>query len=165
MKGGLLASGGQGQGSGCRSRRCRILLLLQRRQALPLSVTWEWLAVKVLEILDISGVTADICKKALASVCWTGRMQQVAPDVWVDGAHNPGGIRAFVQAVKKQNPSHIQLLFAAVSDKDYHEMIRLLCTQLVLESVTVVQLESERGLRSEERRVGKECRSRWSPYH
>ena len=99
------------------------------------------LAVKVLEILDISGVTADICKKALASVCWTGRMQQVAPDVWVDGAHNPGGIRAFVQAVKKQNPSHIQLLFAAVSDKDYHEMIRLLWTQLVLESVTVVQLE------------------------
>lgn len=106
------------------------------------------LAVKVLEILDISGVTADICKKALASVCWTGRMQQVAPDVWVDGAHNPGGIRAFVQAVKKQNPSHIQLLFAAVSDKDYHEMIRLLCTQLVLESVTVVQLESERGLQA-----------------
>ena len=23
----------------------------------------------------------------------------------------------------------------------------------------------ERGMRSEERRVGKECRSRWSPYH
>ena len=25
--------------------------------------------------------------------------------------------------------------------------------------------QSELGLRSEERRVGKECRSRWSPYH
>ena len=23
----------------------------------------------------------------------------------------------------------------------------------------------EKGMRSEERRVGKECRSRWSPYH
>ena len=23
----------------------------------------------------------------------------------------------------------------------------------------------EKGIRSEERRVGKECRSRWSPYH
>ena len=33
------------------------------------------LAVKVLEILDIAGVTPDICKKALLSVCWTGRMQ------------------------------------------------------------------------------------------
>ena len=27
---------------------------------------------------------------------------------------------------------------------------------------TIVDL---RGIRSEERRVGKECRSRWSPYH
>ena len=66
------------------------------------------LAVKVLEILDIAGVTPDICKKALLSVCWTGRMQQVAPDVWVDGAHNPGGIRAFIQAVKAQNGLAVQ---------------------------------------------------------
>ena len=27
------------------------------------------------------------------------------------------------------------------------------------------QLEAAGGVRSEERRVGKECRSRWSPYH
>ena len=26
-------------------------------------------------------------------------------------------------------------------------------------------IKSKRGRRSEERRVGKECRSRWSPYH
>ena len=26
-------------------------------------------------------------------------------------------------------------------------------------------VEPQRGFRSEERRVGKECRSRWSPYH
>ena len=30
-------------------------------------------------------------------------------------------------------------------------------------TVQIRQLENE--LRSEERRVGKECRSRWSPYH
>ena len=28
-----------------------------------------------------------------------------------------------------------------------------------------IMLAEELGLRSEERRVGKECRSRWSPYH
>lgn len=104
------------------------------------------LAVKVLNVLDVAGVTAQVCKKALASVHWTGRMQPVAPNVWVDGAHNPGGIRAFIQAVKAQNSGNIRLLFAAVSDKDYHEMIRLLCTELAPESVTVVQLKSERGL-------------------
>ena len=26
-------------------------------------------------------------------------------------------------------------------------------------------IDSKRAMRSEERRVGKECRSRWSPYH
>ena len=130
------------------------------------------LAVKVLEILEIEGVNAEVCRKALASVHWTGRMQQVAPDVWVDGAHNPGGVRAFIQAVKAQNGlavqekqsaqqpdqgeqnaadmhPQIQLLFAAVSDKDYHEMIRLLCTELSPERVTVVQLKSERGLQAD----------------
>ena len=32
-------------------------------------------------------------------------------------------------------------------------------------SYTIVDLSGEQSLRSEERRVGKECRSRWSPYH
>ena len=27
------------------------------------------------------------------------------------------------------------------------------------------EIAKEAGVRSEERRVGKECRSRWSPYH
>src|SRR3989442_9264932 len=31
--------------------------------------------------------------------------------------------------------------------------------------VRLVGVHAARGVRSEERRVGKECRSRWSPYH
>src|SRR2546430_17031273 len=40
-------------------------------------------------------------------------------------------------------------------------------TALVARSITVTTLALELGMyaRSEERRVGKECRSRWSPYH
>ena len=34
-----------------------------------------------------------------------------------------------------------------------------------LDDVAKVQEHNEREKRSEERRVGKECRSRWSPYH
>ena len=37
-----------------------------------------------------------------------------------------------------------------------------------LENLNLVKLDREKekpGWRSEERRVGKECRSRWSPYH
>ena len=29
----------------------------------------------------------------------------------------------------------------------------------------IVETQTQAGERSEERRVGKECRSRWSPYH
>ena len=31
--------------------------------------------------------------------------------------------------------------------------------------VPYIDLKLRHGIRSEERRVGKECRSRWSPYH
>ena len=34
-----------------------------------------------------------------------------------------------------------------------------------LEGIGAVLIEGPKVLRSEERRVGKECRSRWSPYH
>ena len=36
---------------------------------------------------------------------------------------------------------------------------------IVLTSVDEYKLKSVNDVRSEERRVGKECRSRWSPYH
>jgi len=32
-------------------------------------------------------------------------------------------------------------------------------------NLRVIQIKTLANLRSEERRVGKECRSRWSPYH
>src|SRR3712207_9152481 len=38
-------------------------------------------------------------------------------------------------------------------------------TSLTLRAVFRLALRQTEGLRSEERRVGKECRSRWSPYH
>ena len=37
--------------------------------------------------------------------------------------------------------------------------------QLIVEKTANNGLEALNVLRSEERRVGKECRSRWSPYH
>ena len=52
-------------------------------------------------------------------------------------------------------------------------MFRILCSLLLPDAGTaavdgydvVKQMHEVRSRRSEERRVGKECRSRWSPYH
>ena len=39
-------------------------------------------------------------------------------------------------------------------------------TSVLLEvDQTYTEISAEQTIRSEERRVGKECRSRWSPYH
>ena len=42
---------------------------------------------------------------------------------------------------------------------------RLSAARKEAKTVLAAQTERLRQLRSEERRVGKECRSRWSPYH
>ena len=34
---------------------------------------------------------------------------------------------------------------------------------LIVSNILIIN--TDEGIRSEERRVGKECRSRWSPYH
>lgn len=107
------------------------------------------LARKALQVLGIPGVNEETCQRGLKRICWPGRMEEAAPDIWLDGAHNPGGIRAFIQAVNGQlavQKRKVQLLFAAVEDKDYREMIHLLCKSLPLTRVTVVHLKSERGL-------------------
>jgi len=104
------------------------------------------LALRLLQVLDLPGITDAVCREGLKKVRWQGRMEEVLPGVWLDGAHNPGGIRAFVRAVRqREGDTPVHLLFAAVSDKEYGEMIRLLCEGLAPEQVTVAHMKSERG--------------------
>src|SRR2546427_10778972 len=49
-------------------------------------------------------------------------------------------------------------ILAAVRDQDPETPVILMTAQASLQSAI-------QAVRSEERRVGKECRSRWSPYH
>ncbi len=105
------------------------------------------LAVRALKVLNIPDVTENVCQTGLSKVYWPGRMERVRDGIWLDGAHNPGGIRAFIQAIKAQKTKeNLQLLFAAVSDKDYQEMIRMLCQELKPQRVTVAHIDNDRGL-------------------
>ena len=56
-----------------------------------------------------------------------------------------------------------------ISDSSNKTKIKLSSTKQVLtqkqKSLSNPIQDINRGVRSEERRVGKECRSRWSPYH
>ena len=95
----------------------------------------------------------DRWKEALAELHWEGRTERVGAHITVDGAHNPGAMEAFVESVKALDESErgeMVLLFSAVSDKKYDQMIEYLCENLDVKAYVVTQIEDERGVSAEE---------------
>ena len=76
---------------------------------------------------------------------WAGRMERAGENLYLDGAHNPGGIKAFIQAAASmaaRQKKKAYLLFGAVSDKDYRAMARLLCEGISWAGIGVVHIDS-----------------------
>ena len=89
-------------------------------------------------------------QRALAEVHWDGRMEEICPGIYLDGAHNPGAITAFcdsIQALGEETPSVI--LFSAVEDKEYESMIRELCERVPAETYVVTEIEDGRRVPAE----------------
>lgn len=82
---------------------------------------------------------------------WQGRMETIMPGVIVDGAHNEDGIKKFVEtAAHFQEQYPLTLLFAAVDDKDYTEMIQNICRKLQFRHIVVTQVGGYRLVPAEE---------------
>ena len=83
---------------------------------------------------------------------WAGRMERAGENLYLDGAHNPGGIKAFIQAAASmaaRQKKKAYLLFGAVSDKDYRAMARLLCEGISWAGIGVVHIDSSRSMDTE----------------
>ena len=106
------------------------------------------LALKAMEILGKNlEIGIDSMKQGVEACFWAGRMEEVLPEVYVDGAHNADGIRAFVETVKTDGyDGRRKLLFSVVSDKDYSTMLQCLGQENLFQSITVARLESYRGV-------------------
>lgn len=91
------------------------------------------IALTACAVLKNSGVRLDdrITGAAVSRTHWAGRMEPVRDNFFVDGAHNPQGIKSFVESVDSLYANeHLQaatLLFSVVSDKNYDQMIKTLC--------------------------------------
>lgn len=103
------------------------------------------IAISAMEKL-INEPHVDRWKDALSKVTWEGRMQEVTEGVFVDGAHNPGAIKAFTETVNaledKRKP--LIILFSAVEDKEYDEMIECLCRDLPVDGYIVTEVADTR---------------------
>ena len=77
-------------------------------------------------------------------------MQEVLPGVILDGAHNADGIAKLADAMKRIAAGRpVSLLFSAVSDKKYEDMIRELAQAAAFTSVTVTQTGGARHVETE----------------
>ena len=98
------------------------------------------------DLIDVHKVQA-----ALKKAGWAGRMEEVADDVYVDGAHNEDGIDAFLASVKASpDPRRRILLFSVVSDKEYENMIHRVEMSGLFETYIIAGITDERGLSGEQ---------------
>mgnify|MGYP003957020963 CR=1 FL=1 len=82
----------------------------------------------------------------------------------VDGRESPtASDRTLAQFIREMGKPCILAVNKCDSLKDDHQMNAFF--ELGFEKLMTLSALSGRFSRSEERRVGKECRSRWSPYH
>lgn len=90
-------------------------------------------------------------QKGLSLTRWQGRMETILPGVIVDGAHNEDGILRFVETAghfQKEYP--LTLLFSAVSDKDYGDMIAGICEKIKFAHVVTTEVGGDREVSADE---------------
>lgn len=108
-------------------------------------------ALKSLE--QCSCITKDTMSQGIEQMYWPGRMDEVLPQVFIDGAHNEDGVDAFVESVKLLHESGEEaaiLLFSAVNDKKYDKMIEKLCTLDCMKEYVITRIPGNRGVKIEE---------------
>lgn len=106
------------------------------------------LALKAIEVLmKARPISGDTIQRAFAKITWSGRMEEVLPGVFVDGAHNEAGITAFIEAVKgmPQEGKRV-LLFSVVKEKEFESMIKELCENLDFSAVILTEVEGSRRI-------------------
>ena len=105
------------------------------------------LAVKALEQLHDERITVPVMQAGVRQMVWEGRMEEVLPSVYVDGAHNIDGIKAFLETVRSQPcGGKRRLLFSVVQDKQYQTLIAELALSGLFDEIGVAALECTRAL-------------------
>ncbi len=79
-------------------------------------------------------ITEKTIREGLLGARWPGRFEQISdhPDFFIDGCHNPDGVRAFTESLEqlfpkmKDAPPEGRIIFIAgvLADKDYPSMMR-----------------------------------------
>ena len=118
------------------------------------------LSVLALQELGDVNITPDTIRKGLRAAYWPGRMEEIIPGVFLDGAHNEDGIEAFLHTVVKDGcMGRRLLLFGVVADKRYEKMIRMIEDAGLFAKAHVTVLDTDRSASIDElKEKWKQCK-------
>ena len=104
------------------------------------------LALMAFYVLKENFAREDIIRRGLKKAFWKGRMEEISLNVFLDGAHNEDGIRAFLYSVKEISACKEKnaLLFSVVSDKEYEKMIGMIMDSDLFSKIYVTVLKGSR---------------------
>ncbi len=101
-------------------------------------------AVEALAAVRGLAVDASAMRRGLASVAWPGRLEEVSPGVWVDGAHNRPAAEALAAAVAERFPGRqVHLVFAVLEGRDPVSILEPLLP--LAETVTLTMAGGDRA--------------------
>ena len=109
------------------------------------------LAFEVLKKQDSSLQGIQNPRIFVKNACWEGRMEEILPHIFVDGAHNLSGISSFLESVKAiPCGGKRRLLFSVVVEKDYQKMVSLLLKDSFWDEIFLAEIDNQRGLSGED---------------
>lgn len=104
------------------------------------------LALAALEELKLP-LTKHQLQEGIVKCRWEGRMEEVLPGVFLDGAHNEDGIAAFLEAVSREAcEGERWILFSMVADKEYRSMEAMIVQSGLFAKSFAAPLRNARGL-------------------
>lgn len=105
------------------------------------------LAVTALVRLGDGRITVPVMQEGIRKTAWEGRMEEILPSVFLDGAHNIDGIRAFLETVRLHPcKGKRKLLYSVVRDKKYQAVTEAIALSGLFHEIGVVALKDERAL-------------------
>jgi dihydrofolate synthase/folylpolyglutamate synthase len=109
-------------------------------------------ALKTIEVLNDTGfnILPEQIRQGFRKASWPGRFEllRTNPDFYVDGGHNPDGIRSFVNTFKKIYPGRKAIIiFGVMKDKEYETMVAELSE--IAERFIAVTPDTPRALSAE----------------
>lgn len=104
-------------------------------------------AAAVEQLDDRVHISAKQLAEGIRKMRWEGRMEEIMPSVYLDGAHNTDGIQAFLQTVGQDGCTGKRfLLFSMVREKQYEAVMDMLAESGLFDEIGVVAIRDKRAL-------------------